>query len=791
MSTALSLLQKYFGYSTFRPLQEDIIQAVLRNKDVLVLMPTGGGKSVCYQVPAMEKQGTALVISPLISLMKDQVEALTSNGVPAVFINSSLDRIAEAEIVRRCLANEIKLLYLSPEKALSVSDNLLRQLQISMIAIDEAHCISQWGHDFRPEYTQLKNLRKVLPGVPVIALTATADKITRKDIIVQMNLDDPEVFISSFDRPNFHLSVRKQVKGKEKEEEILAFIKAHKEQCGIIYCLSRKNTESICGFLRNQGINAAYYHAGMNSEQRSKVQEDFIYDRTQVICATIAFGMGIDKSNVRWIIHYNLPKNMEGYYQEIGRAGRDGAPAKTILYYNVSDLMMLNKFAMESGQTELNLEKLKRIQQYAEASVCRRKILLSYFGENYDRNCMSCDVCDHPPKYIDGTLIAQKAISALIRAKENIGVKMLIDILRGSMNAELIAGAYDQLKTHGVGREYSYQAWESYILQFMQLGVFEMAYDEGFVLKVSDYGKRIVKGAAKLDLVEAFVLQRDDTKKRERPQSEDGNSLFNELRKLRKRVAEMEGLPPYLIFHDSTLMQMVELKPANSQEMLRIPGVSQTKYQKFGPLFENLIQAYLGETISAGKIDVSEYLSDDKIATYIEELKKYPVRISHTLIAKLLLATGKDYSSGELTNVSFYGFLKGHTTYKYISPILAQFFKSKLVPTGTLREIEAANYFTGELWNNLEPDQIRIYRDTVSMFESNRPSDIIDNDYILQQRKMHPRAYEFWSDEENQLLLELSSQTNDLDLIADILRRNSGNVKTQYKKVASTQPTPL
>ncbi|HEX5625062.1 MAG TPA: ATP-dependent DNA helicase RecQ, partial [Saprospiraceae bacterium] len=367
MSEPLKLLKQYFGYSHFRPPQEEIIAAVLDQRDVMVLMPTGGGKSVCYQIPALMKEGMALVISPLISLMKDQVEALTANGIAAGFINSSMTSAEEQDMVRRCQEGLLKLLYISPEKAMAVANSLLRSLPLSLIAIDEAHCISQWGHDFRPEYTQLKNLRTIFKNVPMIALTATADKVTRRDMVNQLELRDPEIFVSSFDRPNFHLSVRSQVQRKQKDEEILAFIQDQPDQCGIVYCLSRKGTEELCGFLRDRGVQADYYHAGMNAEERSRVQEDFIYDRSRVICATIAFGMGIDKSNVRWIIHYNLPKNMEGYYQEIGRAGRDGAPAKTILYYNISDLMMLNRFAADSGQPELNVEKLKRMQQYAEA----------------------------------------------------------------------------------------------------------------------------------------------------------------------------------------------------------------------------------------------------------------------------------------------------------------------------------------------------------------------------------------------------------------------------------------
>lgn len=783
MSTALTILKQYFGYSQFRPQQQEIIDSLLRDKDVLVLMPTGGGKSVCFQIPALIKQGMALVISPLISLMKDQVEALAANGIAAGFINSSMSASEEFEMIERSKKQQLKLLYLSPEKALSLSGAFLKQLPISMIAIDEAHCISQWGHDFRPEYAQLKNLRKQLNAIPIIALTATADKVTRRDIVNQLELIEPDLYVSSFDRPNFHLSVRSQIKESQKRDEILEFIRLHDDQCGIIYCLSRKNTETLCGFLKDRGINAQHYHAGMTSADRSKVQEDFIYDKTKVICATIAFGMGIDKSNVRWIIHYNLPKNMEGYYQEIGRAGRDGAPAKTILFYNISDLMMLNKFASESGQVELNLEKLKRMQQFAEARVCRRKILLSYFGENYNQHCNSCDICDNPPNYVDKTQLAQKAISALLRAKEAIGIRMLIDILRGSMNAELIAAGYNQIKTHGAGREYSYDVWQSYILQLLQTGVFEMAYDEGFVLKVSDYGRQIVSGEASIELAEEIAKPKRSFAKKETGKGHAEPDLFSELRLLRKQIAEREALPPYLIFHDSSLLEMVDQKPVTREQMINISGVSYVKYLKYGHLFEKLIRKKLDLPPTNSDADLDEFFSDEKMTSYIKELSKYPVRISHPTIAYLLLGTKRDSFPDEIYNISYFGLLKNQANYKMIAPKLQVYFKNNQIETGTPVEIEASYFFTLPTKNELTPNQIQFYKDTVSGFESSRPSDSIENEFILQQRKDYPRAYEYWSEDENLILMELCKKTNDLKLLSEILQRNEANIKTQFKKL--------
>ncbi|MBL7823257.1 MAG: DNA helicase RecQ [Saprospiraceae bacterium] len=784
MQQKFELLKKYFGYTSFRPQQEAIIQSILNDHDVLVLMPTGGGKSICFQIPALIKSGITLVISPLIALMKDQVESLKANGIAAEFINSSLSPQEEVEITNRCMANQIKLLYVSPEKALSVSAGFLSMLPVSMIAIDEAHCISQWGHDFRPEYAQLKALRSIFPNVPFIALTATADKTTRKDIVQQLALKEPKLFVSSFDRPNFHITVRSNVKEKDKIEEIISFIKAHSQESGIIYCLSRKGTEALAAVLVQSGIQAAYYHAGMNSVDRSHIQEKFIYDEIKIICATIAFGMGIDKSNVRWVIHYNLPKNIEGYYQEIGRAGRDGAAAKTILYYNIRDLMMLNKFAAESGQSELNLEKLKRMQQFAEARVCRRKILLGYFGESYDKNCNSCDVCMDPPTYIDGTLIAQKAISALLRTNENIGIKTLIDILRGSMNAEIVEHGYDKIKTHGAGREYTSEVWQSYILQLLQIGVFEMAYDEGFSLKVSPFGRMALNGNQIIELT-AFQPKalREKIAAEAIVESKQPQTIFESLRQLRKKIAVEMGLPPYIIFHDSTLQEMVEMMPTSRLEMMLINGMSHTKYQKYGFRFEQLIIELKGKNRDEEQTQIDVILSEESVLKYIEELKKYPVRISHTIIGKVLLGSEREMITEELKDLSFYGILKGRSNYKMISPILQQIFKSNKITTGTVAEINAQNFFSLPSQNELSDEEIQAVRRQVSGFDLSRPDDEIDNDFILQTRKQYPRAYEFWSAEENNLLLGLCKKTNDLEVLAEILLRNPSSIKSQFKKL--------
>lgn len=601
----LQTLKTYFGYDSFRPLQEEIIRHILDGNDALVLMPTGGGKSICYQLPALLREGTAVVVSPLISLMKDQVEALCANGISAGALNSSNDETENAALRRACTEGKLKLLYTSPEKLLAEANYLLRDMHISLFAIDEAHCISQWGHDFRPEYTQMGILHRQFPQVPIIALTATADKITREDIIRQLHLNHPRIFISSFDRPNLSLTVKRGYRQKEKSKTILDFITRHPGESGIIYCMSRSKTESVAQMLQKQGIRTAVYHAGLSPARRDEAQDDFINDRVQVVCATIAFGMGIDKSNVRWVIHYNLPKSIESFYQEIGRAGRDGLPSDTLLFYSLADLILLTKFATDSGQEGINLEKLQRMQQYAESDICRRRILLSYFGETADHDCGNCDVCKNPPERFDGTIIVQKALSAIARTEQQISTGVLVDILRGTMSPEVVSKGYQQLKTFAAGREVPARDWHDYLLQMLQLGYFEIAYNENNHLKITSTGSDVLFGRATARLV---VIRREETnetkqgRKRKVPlpgkelplglPDTENEALFEALRKLRKRLADEEALPAYIVLSDKVLHLLSTSRPATIEEFGNISGIGEYKKKKYGKEFVALIRKF-------------------------------------------------------------------------------------------------------------------------------------------------------------------------------------------------------
>jgi ATP-dependent DNA helicase RecQ len=591
--TKTTALKKYFGYDSFRPLQAEIIDHILDKMDALVLMPTGGGKSICFQVPAMVLDGLTVVISPLIALMKDQVEALRSNGIKASFLNSSISNDEQDAVFWAAKLGELKLLYIAPEKLFSgnMVENF-KNLNISLFAIDESHCISSWGHDFRPEYRQLSILKEEFPDIPVVALTATADKVTRRDICKQLQIPEEHAFISSFDRPNISLEV---LPGRKRLQQIQSFLNKVPNQSGIIYCLSRKSTEAVAESLNNLGFKAEAYHAGIPADKRSKIQENFINDETPIIVATIAFGMGIDKSNVRWVIHYNMPSNVESFYQEIGRAGRDGTPAQTALFYSFADIMtrtdMIKSSELPEGQKELMLAKLDRMKQYAEANICRRRILISYFNEDIGKDCGNCDVCKNPRKKFDATVLAQKALSAIFRTNQKIALTMLVDILRGSRNQSVIRHGYDQLPTFGVGKDLKAEIWVDYILQLLNYGAFDIAYDEGHTFKLNEVSRQILKGLRKVEISEYIspserqAAEAEQLKFSPSKTEQIKGELFEKLRTLRKQIADAIGSPAYIVFSDATLVDMAAKKPITKAQFLEVSGVGQEKFKRFGDAF--------------------------------------------------------------------------------------------------------------------------------------------------------------------------------------------------------------
>ena len=603
---AIALLRRFYGYSQFRPLQLDIITSAAEGRDSVVLMPTGGGKSICYQIPALLADGgVTIVVSPLIALMKDQVTALTANGIPAAAVNSMQTEAENHSILEQLFTGRVKILYISPERLLMEIDRWSRDLPVSLIAIDEAHCISQWGHDFRPTYTQLSRLKEVFPKVPIMALTATADRLTRDDIAKQLCLPDPALFIGSFDRPNISLRVMNNPGKSQRLRYISTLIERYRHDSGIVYCLSRKAAESMNNDLLALGYKSVVYHAGLSITERNLAQDRFINGDVQVVCATVAFGMGIDKSNIRWVVHNNMPRNIESYYQEIGRAGRDGVKAEAIMFYSYSDIITLQSFVDESGQQAINNEKLKRMQEYAESSLCRRRILLSYFNETMDHDCGNCDVCLNPPERMDGTVIALKAMSAIIRVNGAVGFSMLIDILRGAAKHDLIERGYHLIKTYGAGRDLSYHEWNSYLSQLIQLGLIDIAYNESNHLKVTEYGASVLRDRTPVTLAKfkEFERRKPGSRKKEyiqEPELKPAERLLAELKEVRVKLARKEQVPPYIIFSDKTLLEMVRVEPTDMDAFSKVEGVGEKKTVKYWKPFVTAIRKFKGIAESLG-----------------------------------------------------------------------------------------------------------------------------------------------------------------------------------------------
>jgi ATP-dependent DNA helicase RecQ len=598
--TPIQALQKYFGYNQFRHSQEAIIQHVLNKKDVLVLMPTGGGKSLCYQLPAVLLNGLTIVISPLIALMKDQVDSLNLTGIPAAFLNSSQSPDEQRDIAIQLKNNQIRLLYIAPERLFGGDNKMmafLRTLNIVQIAIDEAHCVSQWGHDFRPEYLMLAGLKNEFPGVPVIALTATADKLTQKDILEKLNLHHPAVFISSFNRENITYRVNPK---KNSVNQLLNFLSDRKEDSGIIYCLSRKSTEALAADLKEEGFAAEAYHAGLASETKARNQEAFLKDEIKIIIATIAFGMGINKSNVRYVVHMDLPKNIEGYYQETGRAGRDGLASDALLLYSPGDAIKLRGFATVENnleQSRIMLKKLDDMVNYCQLHACRRQYLMQYFDEPFPDNCGSCDFCLSEFVKFDGTLIAQKALSAVARLKERFGNTYVVDFLRGS-KSEKIWQEHKLLKTYGAGADISKADWQRYLRELVAMGYLQTT-DEGFpVLKLTQKSEAVLKGEEKVELISSQSI---DEKEQETLAYEA--DLLNSLRKKRQEIAVGENLPAYIILSDATLLEIATYLPQKLDELRLISGFGDIKLARYGREFLSVINSYSIERGLVSKIN--------------------------------------------------------------------------------------------------------------------------------------------------------------------------------------------
>jgi len=591
----LESLKNVFGYDTFRPHQKEIIDGLINGEDAFVLMPTGGGKSLCYQIPAMHREGVGIVVSPLISLMKDQVDALRTCGVSAAFYNSSLTGAEARQVLARLHSGELDLLYVAPERLMS--DDFITRLKgvpVSLFAVDEAHCISQWGHDFRPEYMKLSRLKSIFAGIPLIALTATAEPHTRKDIVARLGLERARAYVSGFDRPN----IRYMVSEKHKPfTQLVDFLKSRPDGAGIVYCLSRKRVDMISEKLSDAGYKAEAYHAGMSADERKRVQDAFLKDDVRIIVATVAFGMGIDKSNIRFVVHYDIPKNIESYYQETGRAGRDGLDAEAFLLFGYGDVAVARGLIEKTGnpdQRRIEMHKLSAMVGFAEALSCRRRVLLGYFGERMEQNCNNCDICLNPPKMIDVTEDARKALSCVYRVGQRFGMAHVIDVLRGSKKERVALLGHDRLSTYGIGSEKPQEYWNSLVRHLIHHGYIDQDVGDFSVLKLTGNANDLLKGRVTLAMAEPRIkaVSTGKAARKKGMELDHDRNLFEVLRGLRKDLAESAGVPPFVIFSDASLVEMSAYLPTNSSEFLDISGVGEHKLKRYGPLFLEEIRKY-------------------------------------------------------------------------------------------------------------------------------------------------------------------------------------------------------
>lgn len=617
IAQAKKILKNQFGFDSFRMNQEAAIGCVLARKDCVVLMPTGGGKSLCYQIPALILDGLTLVVSPLIALMKDQVDALRNNGIAAEFLNSSQTSREQTEVFQSVRQGKTKILYVAPERLLQSGDqflDFLRSINVSLFAIDEAHCISSWGHDFRPEYIQLGKLKRYFPEIPVIALTATADKLVRKDIFERLNIKNAELFLSSFNRPNIYYQVEPK---RNSYAQLLDYLETRRDESGIIYCLSRAGTESLAADLRDEGFSVLPYHAGLDKATRDKNQELFLKDEVKIIVATIAFGMGIDKSNVRFVVHCDLPKNVESYYQETGRAGRDGLESHALLFFSWADVIKLKGFAEVDGnqsQTDIMLKKLDTMGKFGDLKSCRRKFLLNYFSEETATDCGNCDNCNKVFDRFDGTIIAQKALSAVWRTEQRFGMSYLIDFLRGS-KSKTIRLEHLNLKTYGVGADISKNEWFEYFRDLIAQDFLKQTEGQYPTIVLTEKSEDVLKGKTKVELIKVTVKEEKQTSLVPTVSYPYLKELFEELKKVRTAFAREENVPPYVIFSDATLVEMATYLPHNNAEMRKISGVGDLKLDKYGADFISEIRDYCEKNDLESRIDLKSPKREPKKRT--------------------------------------------------------------------------------------------------------------------------------------------------------------------------------